>query len=425
VGSSPVVVSSEFSSEEAIIAKAKGLLRGWKVAEYSPAEDRKGAYSLTAERGYLREFFNLIFHLALVAVLVTIGLGRLVYYEGQVIVVTNNGNSQFCNTALANFDSVRGGALFDGTNLAPFCVDVKNFTADYNPNGSASMYTSDITYAAGNDIFQPEDTWKSYTLKVNHPLRISGTRVYLQGHGFAPRITVTWPNGETRTQMVQFAPMEMNTFLSQGAMRFDPPAGMYPDEYDRRQHQLAIQGLFAPTASFDGTISSSTGTSTSSMRSVSPQLSNPGLAIDIYRGDNGLDTGRGQNLFTLDSAQLHSGALQKLERVNLLLGQSTTLDDGTKITFDGANDFVNLQVSRDPTQIWVLVSTVVMLAALMGSLLIKRRRIWVRVSPDEAHPGQFIVSTAGLARTDRAGWGEEYQRFHRKLLNLPEPEEED
>ncbi|MDO4911395.1 MAG: cytochrome c biogenesis protein ResB [Corynebacterium sp.] len=432
-------VPGQFADEQAVLAKARGLLRGWKIAEYSPEQDRKGGFSLSAERGYLREFFNLVFHLGLVALLVTIGLGRMVYYEGQVIVVTNNANSQFCNTALANFDTVRGGALFDGTDLAPFCVDVKNFTADYNPNGSASMFTSDITYAVGDEIFSPEDTWKPYTLKVNHPLRIEGTRVYLQGHGFAPRVTVTWPNGESRTQMVQFAPMEMNTFLSTGAMRFDPPAGMYPDEYTRRQNQLAIQGLFAPTASFDGVITEDgQTTSTSSMRSVSPVLSNPGLAIDIYRGDNGLDTGRGQNLFSLDTSQMHSGALQKVERVNLLVGETTTLDDGTKITFDGAEDFVNLQVSRDPTQIWVLVSTVVMLVALMGSLLIKRRRIWVRVSSvsdtaygaaggsgDAASGSVWVIETAGLARTDRAGWGEEYDRFHRRLLDLPDPEEEE
>ena len=33
---------------------------------------------------------------------------------------------------------------------------------------------------------------------VDHPLRVAGDRVYLQGHGYAPTFTVTFPNGETR-----------------------------------------------------------------------------------------------------------------------------------------------------------------------------------------------------------------------------------
>ena len=64
-----------------------------------------------------------------------------------------------------------------------------------------------------------------------------------------------------------------------------------------------------------------------------------------------------------------------------------------------------------------------MLASLVGSLTIKRRRIWVRLRPTE--DGGTDVETAGLARTDRAGWGEEYDKFHRKLLGLPDPDDLD
>ena len=53
-------------------------------------------------------------------------------------------------------------------------------------------------------------------------------------------------------------------------------------------------------------------------------------------------------------------------------------DDGTVITFDGAAEFANYQVSHDPFQVWVLISTVTMLVALVGSLTIKRRRIFLR-----------------------------------------------
>ena len=119
----------------------------------------------------------------------------------------------------------------------------------------------------------------------------------------------------------------------------------------------------------------------------------------------------------------HSGQLQKIERVNLTRGESVTLDDGTEVTFDGASEFANFQISRDPFQPWVLVTTMIMLAALVGSLLIKRRRIWIRLTP--LADGTTHVELGGLARTDRAGWGEEFDRIHRQLLGLPDPDEVD
>ncbi|MBN9643891.1 cytochrome c biogenesis protein ResB [Corynebacterium mendelii] len=392
------------------------LFRGWRFASYTAEEDRAGKRSFAAEKGLSREIANLVFHLGLVGILITVSLGRLISYEGQVIVIADTDSSQFCNTAFANYDDYRWGALVDGTDLDPFCVDVENFTATYHPNGQADDFTSDISYAWGDEIFAPTDTWDTYTLRVNHPLRLHGNRIYLQGHGFAPQFTVTWPNGETRTQMVQFRPDDLTYFLSSGVMRFDPPAGMYPVLFDRRQNQLAIQGLFAPTAVFSGE-------NNAILASGFPAMNNPAVAIDIYRGDTGLDSGRGQSVFTLDAGQIHRGELQKIERVNLLLGESVTLADGTKITFDGANEFVNLQISHDPTQIWVLVFTIITLAGLVGSLMIKRRRIWVRISPGAT--GGTDIDTGGLARTDRAGWGSEFHRINRRILALPDDDDED
>lgn len=408
-----------------VAGDARGLLKKWHVAEYQPEQDRAGAFSLAAERGYTRELANLLFHLGLVGMLITIAAGRMVYYEGHVIVVTESGNyetpeitqsTEFCNTSTANYDSFRAGPLFDGTGLTTFCFDAHDFAADYLPNGQAEMFTSNISYAVGDDILTPTDEWTDYELKVNHPLRVAGDRVYLQGHGYAPTFTVTWPDGETRTQTIQWRPDDPTFFLSSGVMRFDPPAGMYPDLYDRRQNQLAIQGLFAPTAEWSGE-------NGELLTSSFPAMRDPAVAIDIYRGDAGLDTGRAQSIFSLDPTLLHSGQLQKIERVNLTQGESVTLDDGTEVTFDGASEFANYQISRDPFQPWVLVTSAVMLAALVGSLLIRRRRIWVRLIPVDE--GVTRVEMGGLARTDRAGWGGEFEDIHRALFGLGDPDDYD
>ena len=72
-----------------------------------------------------------------------------------------------------------------------------------------------------------------------------------------------------------------------------------------------------------------------------------------------------------------------------------TLDDGTEITFVGAEEFANFQVSYDPTQYWVLAFTIVSLGALVGSLTVKRRRIWVRLEP--VSDTETRVETAGFS----------------------------
>ncbi|STD34253.1 membrane protein required for cytochrome c biosynthesis [Corynebacterium striatum] len=414
---------SEHSPEEIEEATRK-LLKKWRVSETSAENDRAGLKSFSAERGYARELCNLIFHVALVAILVTMAAGRMVNYEGQVIVVTESGSqgkeasleqsTEFCNTSTSNYDSFRAGSLFDGTGLHPFCFVAHDFTADYLDNGQAEMFTSNVSYAEGDDIYTDHSSWKDYELSVNHPLRLSHNRVYLQGHGYAPTVTVEWPNGEKRTQTIQFRPDDMVCFLSSGVMRFDPPAGMYPDLFERRQNQIAIQGLFAPTAQWSGE-------NGQLLTSAYPGLTDPALAIDIYRGDAGLDTGTAQSIFDLDSSLVHSGQLQKIDRVNLSQNESVTLDDGTKVTFNGASQFANYQISYDPFQKWVLVSALLMLVSLVGSLVIKRRRIWVRISP--AADGGTDIQMGGLARTDRAGWSEEFYAVHRALLELPDPDE--
>ena len=80
-----------------------------------------------------------------------------------------------------------------------------------------------------------------------------------------------------------------------------------------------------------------------------PDLRDPEVAIDVLRGDLGLDDGRGQSIFSVDQSKVDSGALMRVARANLRARASaTTLDDGTVVRFDGVQQWVNLQVSHDP-----------------------------------------------------------------------------
>lgn len=388
---------------DVLAATVTDRLRGWRTTRR-----RSGAtVEVSAEKGYLREFGNLVFHFSLLGLLVAVAAGKLFGYEGNVIVIADGGPG-FCSASPAAFDSFRAGNTVDGTSLHPICLRVNNFQANYLPSGQATSFAADIAYQAGDDL--TSNTWRPYRLEVNHPLRIGGDRVYLQGHGYAPTFTVTFPNGQTRTSTVQWRPDNPQTLLSSGVARIDPPAGSYPTAEERRQHEIAIQGLLAPTEQLDGTL----------LSSRFPALNDPAVAIDIYRGDTGLDTGRPQSLFNLDPRLIEQGRLTKEKRVNLRVGDQVRIDQGpaagTTVRFDGAVPFVNLQVSHDPGQAWVLVFAIAMMAGLLVSLLVRRRRVWVRLTPVAGTPDTVDVELGGLARTDNSGWGDEFERLTERLL---------
>ena len=393
---------------DAVAAEMAGRLRGWRRV-VRPAAGGVAVAEVSAEKGYLRELGNLVFHFALLGVLAAVAVGKLVGYEGNVIVIADGGPG-FCSASPAAFDSFRAGRTVDGTALRPLCIRVNDFTADYLASGLASAYTANIDYQAGDDLTaSPTGRWRPYRLSVNHPLRVDGVRAYLQGHGFAPTFTVVFPDGQTRTSTVQWRPDNPLTLLSSGALRIDPPAGMYPDPAQRREHQIAIQGLLAPTRQVDGA---------GLLSSAFPAPNDPAVAIDIFRGDSGLDTGRPQSLFTLDARLIHEGRLVKQRRADLRPGQQVRLDDGTAVRFDGVVPFINVQVSYDPAQLAVLVCIMTMMAGLVVSLTVRRRRVWLRISPaaPDTDPGTVNVELGGLARTDNAGWGDEFERLTSRLF---------
>ncbi len=87
-----------------VAAAAAELLRSrrWRVTR---RDEPDGIVSVAAEKGYLRETGNLLFHLALVLLLASIAVGRLYGYQGTVLVEEGKG---FCTT-VSQFDGFRAG----------------------------------------------------------------------------------------------------------------------------------------------------------------------------------------------------------------------------------------------------------------------------------------------------------------------------
>ncbi|MEZ5096194.1 MAG: cytochrome c biogenesis protein ResB [Nocardioides sp.] len=82
---------------------------------------------MAGERGYLREAGNLLFHVAVLVVLVGFAVGSMVGYKGGVIVLVGNG---FSNN-LTQYDDFAPGSLFDPGGMEPFSFDVTDFSAQW------------------------------------------------------------------------------------------------------------------------------------------------------------------------------------------------------------------------------------------------------------------------------------------------------
>ncbi|WP_375489706.1 cytochrome c biogenesis protein ResB [uncultured Jatrophihabitans sp.] len=370
------------------------LGRRWRVER---RDEPSGAVTLSAEKGYSRETGNLIFHVALLVALVLIAVGRLYTYQGSVIVKQGSG---FCNVA-SQFDSWNPGrfAAEGKVSPAPFCIDkLTKFTATYTKSGEPSEFRADVVYRP--DV-RAKDRRTSIT--VNHPLRLEGDRVYLINHGFAPSITVRMPDGSVRHDTQTFIPSNPSTFFSEGAYKEQGPATGTPQD-------IGISAFFAPSPAFDAS---------GRIVSASPRVDKPLLGVTVYEGDL---TGNGeqQSVYSLDTSKM-----KQLGSAKLGIGDTKTLPNGVRVTFDGWRPTATLQVSHDPAQAYLLIAALAMVLGLIGSLGVRRRRLWLRIrpaavtDPTDADEGESltVVSVGGLARSDSGNFTTEFANLVERLGN--------
>ncbi|WP_461021691.1 cytochrome c biogenesis protein ResB [Thalassiella azotivora] len=352
--------------------------------------------TVRAEKGYLREIGNLAFHLSLLVLLVGVAAGSLLGFEGRVIVAESQG---FSNTR-SQYDEFTPGPLVDETSLTPFSFTLERFSASFEPDGPQRGTPRD--FRADVHVVTPQGRAESQqTIEVNHPLEIDGTKVFLTGNGYAPRVTVRDGTGEAVfSGPVVFLPLDGN-LTSEGVVKAP----------DARPTQLGFEGLFLPTAAVDPT----TGPT-----SLFPAALDPRLVLTAFTGDLGLGDGRPQSVFTLDKADLSQVTIdgQPLAKA-LAVGETMTLPDGQgSITFDGVSRFANFQIAYDPGKEISLAAAVMLLAGLTVSLLVRRRRVWVRVRPAPQHTGTS-VELAVSALTRRGSPEEELDQLVTALTRSP------
>ena len=369
---------SRYATEQSVddhLERARQVLRG---RGYRLRELKEGDEAVSAERGYLREAGNLVFHVSVLIVLVGFAVGGLFGYKGGVILVEG---STFSNN-LTQYDDFDPGSLFSADEMEPFSFSVDKFDVEWLESGPgkgmARSFNANLTYRE-----TPDSDQKTYDLRVNHPLSIGDTEAFLIGHGYAPVVTVRDGNGDiARREPVVFLPQDAS-FLSFGVIK----------AADARPAQLGFEGLFFPYyANFDG-----------DPMTLSGDDKNPTLSLLVYTGDLGLDSGAAQSIYVLDksSAEQVKGEDGKPFRVDIQPGQTVQLPDGLgSITFDGVKPWTRIQISQTPGKEVTLGGVVLALIGLLASLFIRPRRVWVRARREGEGT---MVEVAAL---DRSGNGE-------------------
>ena len=330
--------------------------------------------SISAEKGFTRETGNLFFHLALVLILLGVSFGSLFGMRGDAIV---NVGERFINTP-TSFDSLSFGKLFNEKSLPPFSIEVDKFVAKYNPVTNAPEdYILSVTVKDS-----PESAPEKRIVKVNSPLTFGSTRVYLQANGYSPIVTVRDSIGNVAFQgPVPFLPQDSN-LTSTGAIKV-------PDAIP----QLGFVGSFFPTigrAEEGGGIS------------VFPEALDPQLFLGAWTGDLGLDSGRPQSVYRIDT-----DSLTKIGLKSLAPGETYEFTQGS-ITFETYIPWVNLQIVKDPGKSYALLGGIVAILGLLASLFTRRRRIWVSVTKKN-------IQVAGLAKNSAPGLENEIAQLARAL----------
>ena len=348
----------EFYSTFEASAQTLGQARAWFKKNRFRVREENG--SISAEKGYLRETGNLLFHLSLILILVGVSLGSLFGLQGEAIV---NTNERFVNVP-TSYDSLRLGKLTTDKDLSPFTITVDKFVAKYDPKTNMPQdYTAYVTTSE-------DGISKKQIIKVNAPLTFGSTRVYLQANGYSPVVTVRSKSGNVVFQgPVTFLPQDGN-LRSIGAIKV-------PDA----EPQLGFVSSFVPTYSR---------TATQGAVSIYPELLDPKLLFSIWTGDLGLDSGIPQSVYRIDTSKLTKIGLGSIKP-----GETYNFSEGS-ITLETVVPWVNLQVVEDPGKGYALLGGIVAVLGLLSSLYGRRRRIWVRVVDDG-------VEIAGLAKNGAPG----------------------
>jgi cytochrome c biogenesis protein len=350
-----------------IVLLAEMILRkqGYRVSTTKTA--------VSAERGYLRETGNLIFHFSLIGVLISVGIGGGLSYSGQRVLIEGE---TFVNN-LAGYDSISPGTFFSEKQLTPFSVTLDKFNVIFDIRNQTNIGTPLDFKANVTSKIGAEGKPTAGVIRVNEPLELPNANLYLTGNGYAPVITVRDADGNVSfSGPTAFLPQDKN-YTSLGVYKLP----------DAKPKQFGMISFFYPTAE-----ELSTGAKTS----IFPDPINPLLTLNVYEGDLGLDGGVPKNVYSLDISKMKqvAGGKSGVKGIELQKGETAKLPNGLgTVKFEGIKRFISMDISYNPGAGFILLFALLSLGGLVLSLLVPRRRVWVRKTADG-------FELAALARGD-------------------------
>lgn len=358
----------------AVVAAAREVLGARRFR----LRDDDGTGAVSAEKGYLKETGNVVFHLALLGVIVAVAAGNLFGWRGEIIL--KEGESW--TSQAGSYDTLHLGPLVDEGDIPTFTLGLESLDVEFESRAQGAQFGQPRRFEGRAVVEEPGREPREDDLAVNHPLSVGGDSVYLLGNGYAPVVTVRDPEGQILfSDAVTFLPQD-NTYGSEGAIKVTG-----------RDPGLGLVGGFFPTFS---------ATPGEGMTSTFPGLVDPRLVLTAYEGEL-FPGGRPQSVFSVDTQDMTQLTLEDGAPLAFALrpGETYELPDGTVVEFEDVVRWGGLMVRHDPGRLPAMLTALVALAGLALMLGVRRRRVYVRVAP-AGHPGpgerHTVVGVAGLPK---------------------------
>ncbi|MFK5688702.1 cytochrome c biogenesis protein ResB [Ornithinimicrobium sp. LYQ92] len=364
---------------DAVTEAARAVLRRRR---YRLREEPEGARVVAAEKGYLKETGNLIFHVALLGVIISVAAGHLFGWRGEIII--KEGESW--TSGAGTFDTLTLGPLVDEGDIPSITVQLDRLDVEFESEATGAQFGQPRRFSGVATVEEEGEDTRTEEFAVNAPLSVgNNSSMFLLGNGYAPVVTVRGPDDEILfSDAVTFLPQD-DTYSSEGVVKVTG-----------RDPGLGLVGGFLPTINADPELG---------MTSSFPGLADPALVLTAFEGDLFPD-GRAQSVFSIETEEMDQLMLDEDTPVSMLLRPQETyeLPDGTVVEFEDVVRWGGLLVRHDPGRLPALVFSGMTLLGLVMMLAVRRRRVFVRVEPaggasegppDQRHTG---VSVAGLPK---------------------------
>ena len=227
---------------------------------------------LSAEKGLAREAGSLMFHWSFFLLLLGAVVGKGFGFTGQATIVEGDTFTE----SPASYDTPPvHGRFFSERMHRGFQVRLRDFDVSYRETGLPREFVSRVDVLEDGRLVRREE------IRVNHPLHHRGVKLFQQGYGWAPSVSVRHEGRTLAQGPVVFV-------VSSEQDRREPWRGVVKLPSLRPQVGIEFRLLPDPVAALAGR----------------PMLEarEPFLAYTVYEGDLGLT--RAQSVFRLDTERM-------------------------------------------------------------------------------------------------------------------------